>query len=116
MHAIHLPRPETLARIREVERRVPRALVRIEKKIIHFPFRKYFLGHQKPENPKFKPNWRTWKNDTLTLAWLGHSTVLINFYGTWILTDPVFSERVGIRVGPLTVGPRRVVHAPLRAD
>ena len=103
-------------RLREIEREIPQAIVRVEKKIVHFPFRRYFLGHQKPEEAKFKPDWRTWSNDTLTLAWLGQSTVLINFYGTWILTDPVFSERVGIPVGPLTVGPRRLVHAPLTPE
>ena len=103
-------------RLREIEREIPQAIVRVEKKIVHFPFRRYFLGHQKPEEPKFKPDWRTWSNDTLTLAWLGQSTVLINFYGTWILTDPVFSERVGIPVGPLTVGPRRMVHPPLKPE
>jgi L-ascorbate metabolism protein UlaG (beta-lactamase superfamily) len=103
----------TLDRIRELERRVPRAISRIEKKLIDFPFRRYFMGHRKPKAPKYKPNWREWPSDRLTLAWLGHSTVLINFYGTWIITDPVFTERVGIHVGPLTMGPRRLVHPPL---
>src|SRR5581483_1493628 len=68
------------------------------------------------EDPKFVPDWKTWPNDSITLSWLGQSTVLINFYGAWILTDPVFSERVGIPVGPITVGPRRMVHAPLQAE
>ncbi len=31
--------------------------------------------------------------DNVTYAWLGHSTVLINFYGKVILTDPFLSER-----------------------
>src|SRR5581483_2787740 len=96
----------TLDRIREIEREIPRTIVRMEKKIVKFPFQRYFLGHQKPEDPKFVPDWKTWPNDSITLSWLGQSTVLINFYGAWILTDPVFSERVGIPVGPITVGPR----------
>ncbi|MDP4199218.1 MAG: MBL fold metallo-hydrolase [Bacteroidota bacterium] len=115
--------PHALDRIREIEqkvveieKKVPRTIVRVEKKLIDFPFSRYFLGHQKPEDAKFKPEWRLWKNDRLTLAWLGQSTVLINFYGTWILTDPVFSERAGIHVGPITVGPRRLVQAPLKPD
>ncbi len=106
----------TLQRVKEIEREIPRAIMRVEKKIIKFPFRRYFLGHQKPEDPEFVPDWKTWSNDTLTLAWLGQSTVLINFYGTWIITDPVFSERVGIPVGPITVGPRRMVYAPLKPE
>jgi len=106
----------TLQRIKEIEREIPRTLIRVEKKIVKFPFQRYFLGHHKPEDPKYKPDWKTWPNDTLTLAWLGQSTVLINFYGTWIITDPVFSERVGIPLGPLTIGPRRMVHAPLQPE
>lgn len=113
MRSITAPRPHALERLRLIEERGAQALVRIEKKLIDFPFSRYFVGHQKPTNAEHKPDWRSWKNDRLTLAWLGHSTVLINFYGTWILTDPVFSDRVGIRVGPATVGPRRLVHPPL---
>ncbi len=46
--------------------------------------------------PSYTPEPENWDNDKITLAWVGHSTVLINFYGTWILTDPVLSERIGI--------------------
>ncbi|HEY3876564.1 MAG TPA: MBL fold metallo-hydrolase [Candidatus Kapabacteria bacterium] len=116
----HSASTERFHRVKEIERAVPRmtdqarrTIVRVEKKIVHFPFQKYFLGHQKPENAKFKPDWKRWSNDKLTLAWLGQSTVLINFYGTWMLTDPVFTERCGIRVGPATVGPRRLVTCPM---
>jgi L-ascorbate metabolism protein UlaG (beta-lactamase superfamily) len=41
-----------------------------------------------------------WRDDEVTVGWVGHSTLLINFYGYIILTDPVFGKRVGIRVGP----------------
>jgi hypothetical protein len=54
-----------------------------------------------------KPTPATWKDDALTAAWIGHSTVLINFYGINILTDPVFSSRVGLRLPPFTIGPKR---------
>ncbi len=33
----------------------------------------------------------TWLDTDITAAWIGHATVLINFFGTWILTDPVYS-------------------------
>src|ERR671921_258601 len=56
-----------------------------------------------------KPEPAGWSDDHLTVAWLGHATVLINFYGTWLLTDPVLRSRVGVRVGALTLGPRRLV-------
>src|SRR6185312_14084094 len=78
-----------------------------------FPFSKYFIGSKKPEKAPYKPNWRSWKNDELTMAWIGHATVLINFYGTWIITDPVFTERCGIKPLGVTIGPRRLVECPL---
>lgn len=56
-----------------------------------------------------KPDPASWSDERLTVAWLGHATVLINFYGTWLLTDPALRARVGVRVGALTLGPRRLV-------
>lgn len=49
----------------------------------------------------------------MTVAWLGHATVLLNFFGLWILTDPVFFARIGVRVGPLTFGPKRYIRCAL---
>ncbi|HEY7191267.1 MAG TPA: MBL fold metallo-hydrolase [Vicinamibacterales bacterium] len=49
----------------------------------------------------------------MTLAWLGHSTVLINFYGVRILTDPVLFRRVGVNLGLGTLGPLRLVQCAL---
>jgi L-ascorbate metabolism protein UlaG (beta-lactamase superfamily) len=47
-------------------------------------------------------------------AWIGHSTVLIRVDGFTILTDPVFSARIGIKIGPVTVGLKRLVAPALR--
>ncbi|MEP7310385.1 MAG: MBL fold metallo-hydrolase [Acidobacteriota bacterium] len=63
-----------------------------------------------------KPDPRHWRDDQLTLAWLGHATVLINFYGVWILTDPALRARVGVRVGPLTFGPKRHLAPALKTN
>lgn len=60
------------------------------------------------------PHPQQWPNDRVTAAWLGHATVLVNFYGVNILTDPVFFDRCGIRVPPLTVGPKRYVACALK--
>jgi L-ascorbate metabolism protein UlaG (beta-lactamase superfamily) len=60
-----------------------------------------------------RPEPATWDDARLTVAWLGHATVLINFYGTWLLTDPALGRRVGVRVGALTLGPRRLVRPAL---
>jgi L-ascorbate metabolism protein UlaG (beta-lactamase superfamily) len=56
-----------------------------------------------------------WLTDNLTVAWLGHATILMNFHGTWILTDPALEHRIGIGYGPLKLGPRRLVRPALRA-
>ena len=60
-----------------------------------------------------KPDPASWRDDQITAAWLGHSTVLINFYGVNILTDPVLGARAGLTVGPFTIGPKRYVRAAL---
>lgn len=49
-----------------------------------------------------------WRDDELTAAWLGHATVLINFFGFNIITDPVLFPRIGIRLPGFTIGPKRL--------
>ena len=46
-------------------------------------------------------------------AWLGHTTVLLRIDGFTVLTDPVFSRRIGIGLGPVTVGLKRLVSPAL---
>lgn len=60
-----------------------------------------------------RPAPEMWSDERLTVAWLGHATLLMNFYGTWLLTDPALRARVGVRVAGATLGPRRLVQAPL---
>lgn len=55
------------------------------------------------------PNWRKWPDSGIHAAWIGHSTVLMKVNGFTIVTDPIFSERCGIRVGPMTIGIKRLV-------
>jgi L-ascorbate metabolism protein UlaG (beta-lactamase superfamily) len=62
-----------------------------------------------------RPEPRSWTDDGLTAAWLGHATALLNLYGTWIVTDPVLEARVGIGHGRAKLGPRRLVKPALRA-
>lgn len=52
----------------------------------------------------------------LWACWLGHSTVLINFGGTWILTDPVLFGSYGIRILGLTLGPHRITPPALSIE
>lgn len=44
----------------------------------------------------------------LAAAWLGHATILLRLHDLWILTDPVFSKRIGVNLGPYTVGMERL--------
>jgi L-ascorbate metabolism protein UlaG (beta-lactamase superfamily) len=63
-----------------------------------------------------KPHPREWPDKGLHAAWLGHSTVLLKIDGVTLITDPVFSEKVGIEIGPLTVGIKRLVAAALHGQ
>jgi L-ascorbate metabolism protein UlaG (beta-lactamase superfamily) len=57
----------------------------------------------------FTPHPKRWADTGLHAAWLGHSTVLVKMDGFTILTDPILGARCGIRMGPVTVGLRRLV-------
>jgi L-ascorbate metabolism protein UlaG (beta-lactamase superfamily) len=56
-----------------------------------------------------EPHPARWDDAGLHAAWLGHSSVLLKIEGVTLLTDPVFSRRVGLNVGPLTLGLKRIV-------
>lgn len=83
-----------------------------------------YLLRQRQREQKFpltesrhRPKPTDWRDDNVTISWLGHATLLINFQGKYILTDPVFSKRIGIRLpGGMTIGPRRLVSPPLPPD
>jgi len=55
------------------------------------------------------PHPKRWADTGLHAAWLGHSTVLLKIDGFTILTDPILGARCGVRMGPVTVGLRRLV-------
>jgi L-ascorbate metabolism protein UlaG (beta-lactamase superfamily) len=54
-----------------------------------------------------------WSDSGLHAAWLGHTSVLLKIDGVTILTDPVFSVRAGIGLGPVTLGLKRLVEPAL---
>lgn len=60
-----------------------------------------------------KPDPASWNSNGITMAWLGHATVLIQFYGFWILTDPSLFSRVGLDLRLMTLGPKRFYASPL---
>jgi len=61
------------------------------------------------EPPPRVPSLVAWTDEGVHAAWIGHSTVLIRIDGFNILTDPVFSRRIGIGIGPVVVGMKRLV-------
>jgi L-ascorbate metabolism protein UlaG (beta-lactamase superfamily) len=64
--------------------------------------------------PPRDPN--AWSDETLTVSWVGHATVLINFYGTTIMTDPVLLERLAPPYlgGQRNLGMRRITECPYK--
>ena len=80
-------------------------------------FREWTIESWRPIAPAFaKPTPATWSNAQVTLAWLGHATVLINFFGIKILTDPALFPRIGIRLPGFTIGPKRLTAPALKVD
>jgi len=77
--------------------------------------RMIFDGRGAPAVPHARPNPHEWNDNAITGSCLGHSTVLMNFFGVRILTDPVFSRRVGPGFSPLVLGPKRYLQPALRA-
>jgi L-ascorbate metabolism protein UlaG (beta-lactamase superfamily) len=72
-------------------------------------FREWTIENRRPIAPAFaKPEPAKWSDAAITLAWLGHATVLINFFGIKILTDPALFPRIGIRLPGFTIGPKRL--------
>jgi L-ascorbate metabolism protein UlaG (beta-lactamase superfamily) len=59
--------------------------------------------------PARSPQIAAWTSTGIHATWIGHSTVLLSIDGFTILTDPVFSKRIGLGIGPVTVGFKRLV-------
>jgi L-ascorbate metabolism protein UlaG (beta-lactamase superfamily) len=73
------------------------------------------FGRDVPPAPH-TPTPSTWSDNAVTLAWLGHATVLVNFFGVRILTDPVLYARIGVNLGVGTLGPLRLVQCALTPE
>jgi len=72
-------------------------------------WREWTIESLRPIAPAFaRPEPLKWSDAKITTAWIGHATVLINFFGIKILTDPVLFPRIGIRLPGFTIGPKRL--------
>ncbi|MBE7540136.1 MAG: MBL fold metallo-hydrolase [Opitutaceae bacterium] len=80
---------------------------------LRYLWKMIFDGRGVPDAAPFSPQPETWSNSRISGSCLGHSTVLLNFLGTIILTDPVFSQRIGPGFHPFILGPKRYLQPAL---
>jgi len=62
------------------------------------------------------PDPSEWKNDEINISWIGHSTILMNLFGTIIVTDPVLFEKIGLDIFGITIGQSRYSEPALEID
>ncbi len=86
--------------IRSGMRRYPREL-----------FESLRQGMQKAKPPN--TSLQTIEDHSFAAAWLGHASVLTRLGKINLLVDPVFSSRIGKRMGRITLGPKRIREAPV---
>ncbi len=73
-------------------------------------WRRLSEDRKRPVKPSPRvPRLNAWSHEGIHVAWIGHSTVLIRLGDFTILTDPVFSTRIGIGIGPFVLGMKRLV-------
>ncbi|HZR06824.1 MAG TPA: hypothetical protein VFA61_13440, partial [Candidatus Udaeobacter sp.] len=78
-------------------------------------WREWTIESWRPIAPAFtKPEPFQWNDAKVTATWIGHATVLINFFGINILTDPALFPRIGIRLPGFTIGPKRLTAPALQ--
>src|SRR5271157_4750159 len=69
-------------------------------------------GNSTSRPPRLEP--ARWRDDALTIANLGHATLLMDYFGVRVISDPSLFDRVGLSFGPFfTIGPQRVTAPPL---
>lgn len=65
---------------------------------------------------QLRPNLDDWDDDGIYATWIGHSTVYMRVNGLRVLTDPVFSDQVGVGLAGFLVGPKRYTPPALTVD
>ncbi|MCY0887583.1 MAG: MBL fold metallo-hydrolase [Alicyclobacillaceae bacterium] len=76
---------------------------------VYWQYKRMTKSFPRPEfrPAKQRPSPREWGTSECHISWLGHSTLLCSLGNVLFMTDPVFSPKVGVRLGPLIIGPRR---------
>jgi L-ascorbate metabolism protein UlaG (beta-lactamase superfamily) len=68
-----------------------------------------------PPRAPNRPDLSKWDQHDVAAVWIGHATVLLRIGGMNLLTDPVLGNRIGVGLGLMTGGPRRLVAPALGA-
>ncbi|WAH35753.1 MBL fold metallo-hydrolase [Alicyclobacillus dauci] len=86
--------------------------------VVNVVYRRVTVSWPEPayRTPKHKPSFDRWGDNDVYITWIGHSTLLIRMSGVNILTDPVFSSRVGMNLPFFTIGPKRHVAPAITLD
>jgi L-ascorbate metabolism protein UlaG (beta-lactamase superfamily) len=85
--------------------------------LLFFPLLKF--GETKADEivkAGISPDPAEWSNDEINISWIGHSTILMNLFGTIIVTDPVLFEKIGIDILGITIGQSRYSAPALEID
>jgi L-ascorbate metabolism protein UlaG (beta-lactamase superfamily) len=75
-----------------------------------------FINETPGLRTRYVPEPKKWSNDQITITWIGHATVLINFYGKIILTDPILVNRLAPAYmgGHTNLGVKRITDLPIK--
>jgi L-ascorbate metabolism protein UlaG (beta-lactamase superfamily) len=68
-------------------------------------------GVRPPPPPPRRLDLSRWERHEFAAAWIGHATTLLRIAGKTILTDPAMMNRVGLGLGVITAGAKRL-YAP----
>lgn len=96
--------------LRRVVKAARSGLKRYPKALYHSV--RYPFAHHGPQKVSFDGRPPALDSHPLAAMWLGHGSVLVRMCGVNVLMDPVFSHRIGVNVGGVTIGLPRLLPMP----
>lgn len=98
--------------VRRVAASTPRNIAKYSQQIMNS------IRHARvlPPEVKASVDLKEFESSSLAACWIGHATVLLRVDGMTMLTDPVFSHRIGVRVPGMTIGVSRIAPPALDID
>jgi L-ascorbate metabolism protein UlaG (beta-lactamase superfamily) len=74
------------------------------------------FAEDNPTYISYLPDVENWKDNEINIAWIGHATILINFFGKTILTDPALFNSIGFNIFGTTFGKTRATMPALKFE